>query len=295
MKLYAPRYYKRFKCIADKCTHSCCIGWEIDVDEGTLEKYQSLQGCYAESIKSSISLEETPHFKLCEGDRCPHLNDSGLCKIILNLGEGYLCDICREHPRFYNYAGVAEVGLGMSCREAARLILSSDDYDASEEIGAVDGDEYTVGFNGMAERQRIYEILRNESASYKTRLEAIYREYGIAVGDDSKWREIFASLEYLDAAHKEMFSAYSSDSRPVDKDKYLERALAYFVYRHTAEAFDEEDFCCRLAFCLLLERLLASLIALQGAETLGEIATLASIISEEIEYSEQNTKALTYC
>ena len=36
MKLFAPEYYKQFKCIADKCTHSCCIGWEIDIDEEAL-------------------------------------------------------------------------------------------------------------------------------------------------------------------------------------------------------------------------------------------------------------------
>lgn len=43
MKLYAPEYYKNFKCIADKCEHSCCIGWEIDIDEETLKKYENLE------------------------------------------------------------------------------------------------------------------------------------------------------------------------------------------------------------------------------------------------------------
>ena len=42
MKLYAPKYYKNFKCIADRCPHSCCIGWEIDIDRTTLTKYESL-------------------------------------------------------------------------------------------------------------------------------------------------------------------------------------------------------------------------------------------------------------
>ena len=48
MKLTAPKYYHNFKCIADKCSHSCCIGWEIDVDEVTIEKYTSLSGDYAD-------------------------------------------------------------------------------------------------------------------------------------------------------------------------------------------------------------------------------------------------------
>ena len=50
MKLYAPKYYERFKCIADKCSHSCCIGWEIDVDADTLKKYKSLNAVNSKSI-----------------------------------------------------------------------------------------------------------------------------------------------------------------------------------------------------------------------------------------------------
>ena len=37
MKLIAPDYYNKFSCIADKCRHSCCVGWEIDIDENTNE------------------------------------------------------------------------------------------------------------------------------------------------------------------------------------------------------------------------------------------------------------------
>ena len=140
MKLYAPKYYKNFKCIADKCEHSCCVGWEIDVDKDTLEKYKKLESGYGAAIRGSISTEDTPHFKLSADDRCPHLDERGLCKIILSVGEDYLCDICREHPRFYNYTSVAEVGIGMSCMEAARIILSSPDYPLIEEIGNIDAE-----------------------------------------------------------------------------------------------------------------------------------------------------------
>ena len=293
MKLYAPEYYKRFICIADKCEHSCCIGWEIDVDRDTFVKYQKLNNSYAPSIINSISEEGDPHFKLCAHDRCPHLDENGLCKIILNVGEDYLCDICREHPRFYNYTDVAEVGLGMSCREAARIILSSPNYDVMEQIGEVNAEEYEGYFDGRKERQRIYKLLRDPKLDYKTKLGKIYTEYGLASGDDSRWLEAIDSLEYLDDSHKELFMKYSSSKRPDGKDEYLERALAYFIYRHATEASDEEDFCQRLAFCLFSERLLASLICTEKAETPKEIAVIASIISEEIEYSEDNTQALT--
>ena len=91
-----------------------------------------------------------------------------------------------------------------------------------------------------------------------------------------------------------MFMNYSSLCRPVGVDQYLERFLAYLIYRHCTEAFDAEDFVLRLSFCLFCERLAASLIVSEGATSLAEVAEVASIISEELEYSEENTEALTY-
>ena len=51
--VYAPKYYKKFKCIADKCQHSCCVGWEIDIDRESEEKYSRLCGGYGENIKKA--------------------------------------------------------------------------------------------------------------------------------------------------------------------------------------------------------------------------------------------------
>ena len=290
MKLFAPTYYKTFRCIADACEHSCCIGWEIDIDEQTLKKYKQLKDGYGPAVLESISFEGTPHFRLCEGDRCPHLDERGLCKIILGVGEEYLSHICREHPRFYNFTSVAEVGVGMSCPEAARLILSSPDFAEMEEIGEVEAEADGILFDGRAERAKIYNVLQKKD--YADALTQIYSAYSVDVGDDAEWLKILGSLEYLNADHKELFLQYSSSLRPVGQNECLKRFLAYFIYRHCTEAIDEEDFCARLTFCLFCERLFASLICSQGAQTLQEVATLASIISEEIEYSDDNTWAL---
>ena len=294
MKLYAPEYYKQFQCIADKCDHSCCIGWEIDIDEETLRKYQSLGEGYGKVVKSSISYEGDPHFVLSAHDRCPHLDANGLCKIIRNLGEKHLCVICREHPRFYNFTSVAEVGIGMSCREAARVVLSSPHYAVLEEIGALDAVEDKGNFDGRSERSKVYDVLQDRTEDYRARLERIYRAYEIPVGEDTTWKNKIETLEYLNDEHKSLFLQYASQCRPFGKDEYLERSLAYFIYRHCTEALDAADFRDRLAFCLFCERLLASLIASEAAESLAEIATLASILSEEIEYSDENTQALTF-
>jgi hypothetical protein len=115
------------------------------------------------------------------------------------------------------------------------------------------------------------------------------------INTDGKWRDILSSLEYLNEEHGELFSVYSSDEETEEKyEKILERFLAYLVFRHCTEALDLEDFRARLGFSLFCESLLSSLIFSEKAKTLHEIAHLASIISEEIEYSEDNTFALTY-
>ena len=287
MKLFAPEYYKDFKCIADKCRHSCCIGWEIDVDVDTSEKYKSLKGGYGEEIAKSIENGETPHFRLTENERCPHLDERGLCKIITELGEGYLCHICREHPRFYNDTPYGkDVGVGMSCEEAARLILSSDGYSVIEEIGEADGETDEFFFDTVKERERVYSILSNRSDSYSERLKRITKEYGISLSSISK--EKIDSLEYLDDKHKEIFSHFSHDLKtPKELEIYLERALAYFVYRHCTSAWDEEEFRGSLGFCLFCERLVASVTPLCES-----IFDAARIVSEEIEYSEDNTEAI---
>jgi hypothetical protein len=180
----------------------------------------------------------------------------------------------------------------MSCREAASLILSSSDYNVFESVGEIDAEEAFYEFDSRGERTRVYQILGDKSVPYNVRLDTIRREYYIAERSDTEWCEIIESLEYLENTHKELFLCYSSSHRPDGKDEYLERALAYFIYRHCTEAYDTEDFCLRLSFCLFCERLLASLIVSQKAHTLQETAILASIISEEIEYSEDNTESL---
>jgi lysine-N-methylase len=285
MKLRAPKYYLDFACIADRCKHSCCIGWEIDVDADTMAKYSALCGGYGEEMKKSIS-GDPPHFALREGDRCPHLDERGLCRIICEFGDGYLCDICREHPRFYNStARGREAGLGISCEEACRIVLSSDNYTEMIEIGE-DGEENDISFDSVAERERIFGILSDRSVSYGERLKNIAKKYDLTLSY-IEWRDIINDLEYLDESHRELFSGYSSKTETPDElEPELERALAYFIYRHASAAENEDEFRAALGFSLFCERLLASI---ASKET---ILDCARILSEEVEYSEDNTDAI---
>ncbi len=298
MKLYAPGYYKEFSCIADKCTHSCCIGWEIDIDSDTMVKYASVNDGYGKRIRDSIDKADTPHFRLAEGERCPHLDERGLCRIISTLGEEYLCDICREHPRFYNETPHGkEVGLGMACEEACRIILNSDDYARMIEIGEVDGETVPADFDATACRNTVHAILSDDSIAYTEKLSQIQKGYGVRPDciSDATWREFISTLEYLDESHREMFASYSwHPSTPQEWEKPLMRALAYFVYRHGSGARDLQEFREAVGLSLFCERLLASLAKAEKIESMDQLIRLARIVSEEIEYSEENTEAIRF-
>ena len=126
MKFIKPNFYDKFRCIASACSDTCCAGWEIDIDPDTRRFYESVQGEFGERLREQI--DEMPEgvscFRLGEGDRCPFLTDDNLCEIIIELGEKALCEICREHPRFYEQVGDRmEMGLGLCCEEACRLLF----------------------------------------------------------------------------------------------------------------------------------------------------------------------------
>ena len=123
-----PDFYSRFRCRAAACRHSCCKGWEIDIDENTLDLYRSLSGIWKEKMDGAIFCDESgAHFRLTEDERCPFLKQDGLCELICALGEDALCDICALHPRFYELAGPYELaGLGLSCEAVCDLLLADE-------------------------------------------------------------------------------------------------------------------------------------------------------------------------
>lgn len=290
MKIYAPKYYTQFKCISSNCTHSCCIGWEIDVDKATLEKYSNLTDAYGKGISKSIKGKRSPHFKLLKGGRCAHLDKKGLCNIIKNLGKEYLCDICREHPRFYNQTiNGLEVGLGLSCLEACRLILSSNDYNEIIQVGEYSIEAEFLDFNPIIYRDEAFSIL-TDKIPYKEKLEALKSRFKVSPQSftDKEWVKLLKDLEYLEKPHKKLFANYSSTKRLPQNEVYLERALAYFIYRYVAKANSSYEVGAYVGLCLFLESLLSYVLSSQNACELNEIIPLAVTLSEEIEYSESN-------
>ena len=283
MKIYAPKYYENFKCIAEKCNHSCCIGWGIDLDKVTLEKYTSLLNCYGEMIRNTISFDNTPCFKLDEHKCCPHLNCKGLCNIIINCGEEYISDICREHPRFYNYTNKGkELGIGLSCEAACSIILSSDNFDQIVEIGNDTDEILECSFNALEYRDIIFRMLKNDSMLICEKVDMIYDYFDVFLYK-FYFPEVTSKLEYLYEENRLLISKAEVLEWNDDISEELTRILGYFVYRHSSDACDFYDFFASLSFAIFCTGLISTL------ATKENIENIARIVSEEIEYSQENT------
>ena len=120
-----PSYYKNFLCKGSECSENCCIGWKIEIDVESLERYAKVGGELGDELCENIIRDgESSHFCLKNG-RCAFLDENNLCRLISSFGEDILCDICREHPRFYiNFPKGGFLGVGLCCEAAAELVLS---------------------------------------------------------------------------------------------------------------------------------------------------------------------------
>ena len=285
MKLYAPKYYEKFECLADKCKHSCCVGWEIDIDQSTLEKYNSLSLPYAKVIKNSIKFDDYPHFKL-KNNNCPHLNENGLCNIIINCGEEYICDICRHHPRFYNFVNQGkELGIGMSCEAACDLILNSDDYDQIIEVDIVDGDVQKYDYDSTKDRNEVFKLLKDNSLNIVQKIDILNNKFELNLLD-FEFADLISKLEYLHSENKILFSKADKLFWNISISDELTRILAYYMYRYCSEAYDFTDFCISLSFAIICTGLISTL------ANKSNINNIARIVSEEIEYSEENMELI---
>ena len=121
-----PDFYEAFCCKADKCQHTCCAGWEIDIDAATSAKYQQLEGALGEKIRQNIvEADDIWQFRLGVEERCPFLCKDGLCELIRRADESILCEICTNHPRFFVTVGDYELaGVGLSCEKSCELLLA---------------------------------------------------------------------------------------------------------------------------------------------------------------------------
>ena len=307
LKIMGPDYYPEFSCIAGACRHTCCAGWEIDVDEDSFARYQALEGPAGEKVRGRISTEgEVPHYKMGPGDRCPFLREDGLCEMILELGEDQLCQICADHPRFRNFfADRTEIGLGLCCEAAGALILKRREPVRLIQVGEEDTpagedreEESLLSFRAM-----LFEIMQDRSCTLEERLEELLETCGgMPERDMGRWAAAFSTLERLDEGWTACLEALETgdwDEAPLRTPEWetaLEQAGVYFLYRHLPAALEDGDVGSKAAFAVLSVRLLRAMCAVHlrrtGAVTLDDLVEYARMYSGEVEYSEENLEQI---
>ena len=178
MILRVPSYYKEFRCIADKCKDSCCIGWGIDIDEDTRAYYSGIEGTFGKRLRDALETDEegVVGFKLREDGWCPFLNEKKLCEICITLGEEALSEVCTEYPRFtMEYGNVREKCLCLSCEEVGRLLFSEEgnvtfeEYEIADAWQEEEDTEREMELGGKLENETI-KILENREKSIFTRM-----------------------------------------------------------------------------------------------------------------------------
>ncbi len=299
MKTIGPAYYQQFQCIAGRCKHSCCVGWEIDIDEETFSFYQKISGPLGERLRNHISPENTPHFILGEEERCPFLNAENLCDIILEKGEEFLCQICTDHPRFRNfYTHFTEIGLGLCCEAAGALILSQKEcFRAPKNDGIILTEEESIFFSF---REEVFGILQDRSISLEQRVKNLLAKYQCSFPKKShqEWADIFLSLERLDEKWAALLCEFAlSKELPSLKTEWeipVEQLLCYFLYRHLPQGLYDGLYRERILFSVLGLYLIFSLFCMTSVDgfTMENLVEIARLYSSEIEYSEENIQAL---
>ena len=276
-----PDFYARFRCRADRCRHSCCRGWEIDVDEESAAYYRALPGPLGDALRAALSEDEEGfHFRLDSEERCPFLRRDGLCRLICELGEGALCDICALHPRFFGALGDWELaGLGLSCEAVSALLLETDAplrFVTEEEALDLAGLLSRLGHACPPDALRF--APQPGLARYERLLAALSRTEPI----DAAWPEEIAALA---SAPDAVLAAARRYETLFDRGRF-DRIFAYILYRQL-ERLEETPLTALLAFA----RDSTEYIFLRAAR--GEdLAEALRRWSEQIEYSTENVEIL---
>lgn len=163
--------YQGFVCIADKCPDTCCGGWEIEIDEESLDMYRFLAQDH-KVFADNIDYEECCFKQKANGD-CACLREDRLCIIQKDFGEEYLCPTCDLYPRHIEeFPGVREYSISLSCPAAAENFIEDqeslsfveieDDMEDLEEYEDFDENLYEML---LSSREQVLSILTDGSLS----------------------------------------------------------------------------------------------------------------------------------
>lgn len=310
MEIRFPAYYYAFRCIAADCPDSCCKEWTVDVDDKSAAFYRSLNGDLGDRLRSVLEDTEDGTVMTIENGRCPMWQQDGLCRIQAELGHDTLCKTCREFPRLrHDYGDFVELGLELSCPEAARLIFNAK---ADVQVQFVDGGEtpeYDTEVMAilLKSREQVLALLEDPKYSLPQALailllyahdvqeqidggevmpfdpDVLLREAKkhTATGDIGSIVSFFQGLELL----TEEWTARLAQAEQVVVLPDSLRALArYLVGRYWLQAVSDFDLVCRAKLIVIACILVGAL----G----GDVVQTAQLFSKEVENDPDNLEAI---
>ncbi len=302
MKLIAPEGYQDFTCIAGACRHTCCKGWEIDIDDAAAQRYKALPGEAGRNLRQWMEEDENgQHFRLLgDEERCPLLMENGLCQLICEVGEDALCQVCRDHPRFRHFmTDRTEIGLGLCCEEAAREQLSRT---APFRLTVLEDDEAKQAGDAAEQafyrwRENLMDAATDRSMPVAERVENMGSLIGMnPIEDVSAWAGRLLSLEILTEEWGKLLEKLATWQPTHWKNSELEvpseQLLCALLYRHLSDALEDGSAAGHGAVSLFLWQLCMTLAAMTEIHTVEDLADLARLMSSELEYSQENLDAL---
>ena len=305
-----PSYYKDFRCLAGSCPDSCCKEWDVDVDPVSAAYYRSLPGDLGDRLRQVLKDTEDGTVMTIEEGRCPMWRQDGLCRIQAELGHDGLCQVCRQFPRLrHDYGNFEELGLELSCPEAARLILTSAAQDfVTETAEGGEAPEYDEEAMAVLCRTRkdALALLADTGISVPRAL-AILLLYGYEVQAEldggspailNREKAMEDACKFAGAGEMSGIFAFFRDLE-ILTDRWralldrpgkcswqeIHRALArYFVQRYWLQAVSDYDLIGRVKFAVIGCLLVSAMD--------GEPVQLAQLFSKEIENDADNVEAI---
>lgn len=308
MELYFPAYYHSFRCLAGACPDSCCKEWTVDVDAESAKLYRSLPGELGDRLRSVLEDTKDGTVITIEDGRCPMWRRDGLCRIQAELGHDALCQTCRDFPRLrHDYGDFVELGLELSCPEAARLILTSPggllvqaqpggeepDYDPEAMALLRRSRKQALTFLQTApciphalaalllythDVQACLDTAQPLSSTPETCLEEVESYRG--QGDMTSIFCFFQELEILTPQWRELLT---NAPKKIRWDNLLRNLARYLLERYWLQAISDWDLLCRV-------KLAITACLLVGA--LGGSMETAQLFSKEIENDPDNMEAI---
>ena len=311
MKIRYPKYYNDFACIASACSDSCCKEWEVLVDEETAAQYREMEGPLGQDLRRFLYADEEGdwYLRITDG-RCPMWRQDGLCRIQAERGHEALCQTCRDFPRLrHDYGDFVELGLEMSCPEAARILFAEASEWVEETLPGGEMPEYDAADMQimLQTREELLEILQDTRYSVAQTL-ALMLLYGYRAQDaldgaemevfdpeaelafaqtvakqavPAVLRDFYLELEILTPAWRQRLEAPGGQG---EWDEKIRRFACYGVERYYLQAISDLDLVGRIkmivAACLLVQQL--------G----GDLVQTAQLYAKEIENNAANVDAI---